>query len=603
MPDKIYSIQPRFKPPGDQSTGGWAWVDSLFNWGLETVMPIYPSPARDMYLGQAWRYEPVLAGAVGTAVDKMASSDWSIKGGRNTVNRYASLCHKADGGAGWAHMVSELYQDYISTNRGAMMELGRSSSKSRTGPVLGLQHMDSTRVMYTGDPNKPWRYLPVPDADGSDLWAENIIQIVSMPSPRDRFRGSGLCAVERLRDSIELMVGWLTHDRQMVGNLPPEALLIINGLDKTRVDESLQSYKARREAILKHQSGADPVYAGFWMLGNSNPANNVTAEIVNLRRTDQYDRNGIYEWWVKLIALNLGQSVGEFWLIQHAGATKAVEGIQAAMQSSKGVGRFAQELEWQLNTRIFKPANVTFSFDTQDELADAGAAEILATNVDTLLKLSQIADPMGSPALTLEELKQLAVEWGIIEPEMIGEKVPMQIGAKLKEFAQDDVVRYGNDGSIRQVRPLVGPAMREQFKELAGMLEDAYSVDKHLPGKHDQMTHGNWAHSTGDTKQIIGDMPKDMRKLYERHYMSMNEYSDTDDLPKVQRVELAIRRTVGDMLEGNRTLEEASETAQSMDDKDVRFTAMGSQYGKRAAVYAVNVARQHAAFNPFGGTE
>jgi hypothetical protein len=38
--------------------------------------------------------------------------------------------------------------------------------------------------------------------------------------------------------------------------------------------------------------------------------------------------------------------------------------------------------------------------------------------------------------------------------------------------------------------------MREQFKELAGMLENAYSADKHLPGKHDQMGHGSWARRT-----------------------------------------------------------------------------------------------------------
>jgi len=40
--------------------------------------------------------------------------------------------------------------------------------------------------------------------------------------------------------------------------------------------------------------------------------------------------------------------------------------------------------------------------------------------------------------------------------------------------------------------------MREQFKELAGMLENAYSADKHLPGKHDQDTHGAWAMGTPD---------------------------------------------------------------------------------------------------------
>jgi hypothetical protein len=413
-----------------------------------------------------------LAGAIVTQTDRIATTGWYLRGGRNLAQKYARIFHQAEGGAGWARLISLLYQDYLTTNRGSMLELGRSDPDKNSGPVLGLQHLDACRVMRTGNPEKPWRYLPE-WGEGIDLWAENVIQICSQSSSRDHLRGSGLCAVERLRESIGLMVGWLTHDQQMLGNLPPEAIAIFNGLSFDKVQKSYEAYQARRKALLAQGRSTTPVYAGFWMMGSDNPSTPVDVRIVNLRRTDQYDRNLFYEWWVKLIALNLQASVGQFWLIQHPGATKAVEGIQMEMESGKGVGRWAQELEWQINWKVLPPG-VKFYFDTQDDLQDQRHAEILGRNINSLVQLASISDAYGEPLQTLDELRALAVEWGILPETVVSENLPTIVGQRLKELGGvTTVVRC--DLSTYELPPVLPSRWRERFLRVAEALEKAYS--------------------------------------------------------------------------------------------------------------------------------
>ena len=79
MPDKIYSIQPRFKLTG-QSQAGWAIVDGIFK--LDQGIPEPGSMFRDAYLARMWMDEPILAGVFGTFVERASSAGWKVIGGK-----------------------------------------------------------------------------------------------------------------------------------------------------------------------------------------------------------------------------------------------------------------------------------------------------------------------------------------------------------------------------------------------------------------------------------------------------------------------------------------------------------------------------------------
>lgn len=158
---KIYTVQPRFKV-GDPA-GGWSVVDGIFRMGLGSdgyTIPPYGTEVRDLYLSEAWRDEPMTAGAFSTWIEKAQTSEWKITGGRNNVRHYAGVLADADGGRGWTHHQGMVAGDYLWCDKGGFEELGRSSPKATVGRVLGIQHVDSTRLVKTGKLGAYWRYYP-----------------------------------------------------------------------------------------------------------------------------------------------------------------------------------------------------------------------------------------------------------------------------------------------------------------------------------------------------------------------------------------------------------------------------------------------------------
>ncbi|MHA2065737.1 MAG: hypothetical protein ACXABY_15275, partial [Candidatus Thorarchaeota archaeon] len=270
---KIYSVQPRFKT--GHRPGGWSLVDGIFRVGIgaDWQLPPYGTEVRDIYLAESWKNEPMIAGAFSTWVEKAQTTNWKVSGGRNNARLYANLFADADGS--WGLHQGWCAGDELYTDKGSMEELGRVTARSTTGRVMGLSHLDSTRMVRLGKPGQTWRYYPelgkpvnIPD--------ENIIQIMSQPQGRDRFRGYGYCAMSRLYDAKQLMLGYLTYFRQEIGDIPPELAVIINGLPASAVEDSLTKYKFDREGK------GNSIYPKIWWLGNDDPSSQVSMSIHSL---------------------------------------------------------------------------------------------------------------------------------------------------------------------------------------------------------------------------------------------------------------------------------------------------------------------------------
>ena len=497
---KIYSIQPRFKI-GDMPTG-WSMVDAIFS--MPSDIPPYGSEWRDLFLAQCWVNEPMTAGVFSTWVDRAKTISWTITGGRNTAKSYAEMFNEADNGAGWDYHQACSALDYLATDKGQMEELGREQIKcpeckgtgkyrppkpgakkqpygpgpvgmfgigggfyynnsptgqcprcsgsgltvASEGKVLAIQHIDSTRMIRIGTPGYRWRYYPdngrpvsLPDA--------NLLQIVSMPSGRDRFRGMGYCSMSRLLDAKQLMLGYLTYFRQEIGNLPPELIAIINGLSQTAVTDSWKAYKEQLKT-----AGLD-TYGKFWWLGSDDSTNPVSISLTNMTTPNKsFSYQTMVEWWAKMLALNTGEDVGEYWLIQASGATKAVQSVQALKSRGKGFASFLQEKERRYNSDIL-PYGVTFEFDEKDDEQDAAKAEIMASNIGNLAKLADVGVSRQEPMFTTEEVRKKAVEWGVISSEMAGEETPNVVGSILKHIAGEDEWVIDRWGEARRVEPLL----------------------------------------------------------------------------------------------------------------------------------------------------
>jgi len=503
--EKVFTVQPRFRI-GDLPTG-WALVDGIFRLGDN--VPLYASEFRDAYLSTAWGNEPLLAGAISTWLEKAQTVNWKVTGGKIQANYYANLYHNADGGAGWTYHEGVSALDYLTTDKGSLEELGRASltpavvnelqmfyrdfkgksnesvnyskletliSKATTGRVTDIQHLDSTRVVKAGMPGMRWRYFP-DYRDPISIPDDNLIQMNSVPSGRDRFVGFGHCALSRLIDAKQLMVGYLSYHRQEIGDLPPELIAIVNGLSSTTFHDALQKYKKDKEAANLDEYGKI-----FW-LGSDDPSTPVSIELRSLVTPGKsFSYQNMIEWWAKLVALNTGESVGEYWLIQHAGATRAVESVQAFKAKSKGVAKYLQEKERRYNLDIM-PYGVRFEYDNKDDDQDRARAEILASKISNLKNLASIGVDREDPIYTTEELRELAIHWEIIPPEISGEDVPTVLGAMLKELWDDDTWVLTSTGEAYKLQPALKEREATSAEFVYNVLQDVY-LNGNIKHKH-----------------------------------------------------------------------------------------------------------------------
>lgn len=497
MPEeKVFTVQPRFKL-GDNPTG-WALVDGIFRMG-DTV-PLYASEFRDAYLSMSWVNEPMTAGVFSTWLEKAQTVNWKVTGGKIQANYYANLFHNADGGAGWTYHEGVSALDYLTTDKGSMEELGRDSltpavisslqeffkdykgrnlepasfhrldsliARATSGRVTDIQHLDAARMIKTGLPGMRWRYFP-DYKDPVSIPNDNLIQMNSMPSGRDRYTGFGHCAMSRLIDAKQLMVGYLNYFRQEIGDLPPELVAIINGMSLTAFSDALQKYKKDKEA-----KNLDEYGKIFW-LGSDDPSTPVDIQFRNVTTPSKsFNYQNMIEWWAKLLALNTGESVGEYWLIQHAGATKAVESVQAFKSKSKGVAKYLQEKERRYNLDIM-PYGARFEYDNKDDEQDKARADILASKINNLKNLASIGVDRQDPAYTKEEIRELAVNWEIIPPEISGEDVPTVLGAMLKEMYDEDTWVVTSLGETYRMQPKLKEREAESAEYIFNTLQDVY---------------------------------------------------------------------------------------------------------------------------------
>jgi hypothetical protein len=476
VPTKTYSVQPRFLGRDIvQPATGWGWVDWLLRTYRQSHLPPYGSWQRDVYLAEVWKIEPILAGIFNAFMERCQTRQWKITGGRNNAMRAARMLNDSEGGNGFSYLVALGAGDFMFTDKGWFLEKGRKRKGATIGPVLSLQQLDSTRMVrdysQKGQQRRAtWHYLPE-KGEAIPIPDDNMIRIIPTPSGRDRYRGIGYCAASRLYDALEMMLGFLIYYRQKIGNLPPQLIAIINGMGMEQFKNAKSAYETGRR-----QDDSD-IYPGIFFLGSNDPSNPLsitTTQFAGL--PDGFDWFAFAEWWVKVIALNVGEASGDYWLLQHAGIGQAGYAVQAQMARGRGSGRFVYETEYRLNIEVM-PFGTRFSFDAPDDEQDQESADILATNMTTIERMAKAGAERGEFIYTIEEIRAKSVELDILDPETAGMDVPAEFGAILKRYAGvgEPQVHILSDYSTIEIQPLITGKTADAARNLYHILEGYYA--------------------------------------------------------------------------------------------------------------------------------
>lgn len=403
---KSLSMQPRLDPT--KLKDAYFFV-SMFARKADDC-PEYGSLARDAYLRKIWKTEPIMAGAVYAFVSKLRALGWTLEGGRNKVSQWSKILHESEGGAGWNVLVSKAIEDYLTTDDGSFIELGKAF---KNGPVKALYNIDSVRCQLLGAGHASYM-----DFEGNQhpLKPGDYAHFCSMPSPNEDLHGKGFCFVSRALKAAKLLLALHKYEAEKLENLPPEGIATITGLTVKQVQKAFELYQAKR------QSRDQLTFPGIlWLIGNPmapGGAGQVKVDLVPFSDLpEQFDRAGLIETYAKTLAADLGVDVNEFWMSARGGfgPSKGEVTIQHAKAKGKGVGEVIVCLERIFNWHVL-PEGLTFAFDATDDEDDLRRAQLQKVEI---LNVKEMAEPLTAEGglITIQEGRELLVAKQILPEE------------------------------------------------------------------------------------------------------------------------------------------------------------------------------------------
>ena len=400
MKEVVASVQPRFAEH-DVKTA-FSYLLSFGN--ILDDAPAYGTRARTEYLREVWRDEPILTGAVYALVAKVVAWPWLLTGGKYNVSRAQSLLQHAEDGAGWSFFLSRAVLDFLTTNVGALIEVGYSDvEQTRIG---GIYNLDAGQCDLTGSARYPVRYFPSAGGNAIDLAAHQVLRVCSMPLADERYNGRGYCAVERSLRAAKLLTLIYTYKEEKLSNLPPQGLAAVTGnLTDAQWTDALSKYKAGREG--RNQM----VFPGLLFL----LADQLDIKIVPFSSLpDSFDERETVDIYAQTLALDFGVDVAEFWNIKQAGMTRPNNEVQHLKAKGKGPGEIMSGFSRVINFSLM-PRGVTFEFGAQDSDDILRETETQQAQADVVMTLFE----KGQGIIDKLEARELAARQGVLPEDMV----------------------------------------------------------------------------------------------------------------------------------------------------------------------------------------
>lgn len=411
---QTYSKQPRFEGTADDF---WGAIQRWFKLSEDLQIPDYSSKSRtrDKWLQEFWNREPHWAGVISQLTLINSSRGWTLTGGRNQVNRFATMFHNANDGEGWRNYMKQQVLAYYTTDMCAVTELGRDGVM---GPLRALYHVDSTECELTSDPDYPLKYYP-PRGRIQKWSKEDFFRVVSNPNQQAKFNGLGFCATSMAYELVKILYAVWMHDQEQTGARMPEGLMLLEGISSDQWEDALNARKAQLDGDLRR-------YFGGLFVFFSEGLEQMDAKLIALSALpENFDRKIFTDQTIYAYSMIVGIDAQEFWPVQYGALGRGTEvEVQHRKATTKGSGDFTSALQERL--QAFLPDTLLFQFEQRDaegEIIDAEIAQAWATVAKTLYQAGAGFEG-GEPLLTKEQCLTMLVQKGVIPPEWSAEEEP-----------------------------------------------------------------------------------------------------------------------------------------------------------------------------------
>lgn len=472
----------------------------------DPVAPGWDSHDRDAWLRTFWHAygNDLIAAAVATCVAKVQTQNWTLSGPkRATLYYHRALREDADFGRGWGSLITRGISDYYTQDNGWFMERLRSGPSDIDGPALGFAHIDSARMLPTGNVEYPYHYMDV-DGNYHLMHKSQFIRIVDMQTPVTTKYGTdkGFCALSRTLSTAMVLTLIAAMKREKLSDLPPSAIAIFNNISRKQFENAMALHGTEQ------RDRGNMVWRNVLPMFGIDPAHAASMSFQSLREVwEGFDEMTAYNVAVYSIAAGFRIDPREIWPVSSGplGTGKEAE-IQHEKAKSKSHGLLFTEIERQLNHRFSLPEGVTFKFELQDSEEEQLKAGIEAVQIGNIKAMQD-----AGAGLTPTEIRFLLTKKYAILPEFMatvpkeGEETAVEedgltqvyiddterIGSAGKEF-RDDIISCTLAGEKELVRKsavakpesieLLPDAVQRDIRELGDALNSGF--EKRLARYH-----------------------------------------------------------------------------------------------------------------------
>lgn len=262
---------------------------------------------RDKALRDFWKSEDLLSGAVYSVCTRNAALEWEIKAPPETKIAVTNMLNNAIAGThyGWIPFIQAFSQDLYTQDNGAFIEIIRQEDKFDS-PVIGIANLDSARCVRTGKPDIPVIYL---DKDGRShkLKWWNVIPTAEFPSPDERTKGIGFCAVSRVLRIADILKNIALFKNEKVSGRFYKQIHFVGGVSRQEINDIME----------RGQEGADNSGQARYILPEiiasldpEKPVSTATIDLASL--PDNFDLDIELKWYITGLAMGFGVDYQDF---------------------------------------------------------------------------------------------------------------------------------------------------------------------------------------------------------------------------------------------------------------------------------------------------
>lgn len=371
-------------------------ADDIIQWG-------YSVKGRDQQLREFWPTETKTASAVYSMASKYAAFEWELQGPPRTVGIYQRMLNSVQFGEGWIGLMMRFLTDFFTQDNGGVVELVRTADDP-AAPCITMNHLDSNRCVRTGHKDTPIVYYDLQGQGHLMKWYQ-VLAVSEFPSPIERFRGVGYCAITRLLRAAQIMRDESVYKREKISGRFNRAIYFVSGVQ----DRHLQNKLANQNNAADGAGQAR--YIDPLVIAGLDPNAKVdVASIEFAKLPDNFDEEKSMHAYITELALAFGGDYQDFAPLPSGNMGS---GQQSRMLHQKSLGKgsrlFIKMIEQIMNYRGIIPDNVRFTYNETDPSEDQQRTDMKLSRA----KERQIRIMSGeiTPAIA----RQIAVDDGDLE--------------------------------------------------------------------------------------------------------------------------------------------------------------------------------------------